>query len=137
MPYQPVIDLVTRALDLASPAALRKIAPVSLAELAALVPAVTERFPDLPHLSRDFPEARQARLSRAVGQILEAMRDGRPLILAVDDIQWADDASAQVLHYLARHVAERPTLVIYPHPHAHPPSVDRLRALVESLRRET
>ena len=79
MPYQPVIDLVTRALDRASPAALRNLAPVSLAELAALVPAVAERFPDLPQLSRDFPEARQARLSRAVGQLLEASRAGRPL----------------------------------------------------------
>jgi len=33
-PYQPVIDLVTRALDLAPAAALRNLAPVSLAELA-------------------------------------------------------------------------------------------------------
>lgn len=48
IPYQPVIDLVTRALDRASPTALRHLAPVSLAELAALVPAVAERFPDLP-----------------------------------------------------------------------------------------
>ena len=78
MPYQPVIDLVTRALDRVSAAALRNLAPVSLAELAALVPEVGERFPGLPQLSNDFPEARQARLSRAVGQLLEAARGGRP-----------------------------------------------------------
>jgi tetratricopeptide (TPR) repeat protein/transcriptional regulator with XRE-family HTH domain len=137
MPYQSVIDLVTRALDRASPAALRKIAPVSLAELAALVPAVAERFPDLPQLSRDFPEARQARLSRAVGQLLEATGDGRPLILMVDDIQWADDASAQVLHYLARHVAGRPALVIYAYRDEDLDSDERLARLVESLHRET
>ena len=74
IPYQPVIDLVTRALERTSPKALRKMAPVSLAELAALVPAVGERFPGLPQLSDDFPEARQARLSRAVGQLLESCR---------------------------------------------------------------
>ncbi len=136
IPYQPVVDLVTRALDRASPAALRNIAPVSLAELAALVPAVAERFPDLPQLSRDFPEARQARLSRAVGQVLEASREGRPLILMVDDIQWADEASAQVLHYLARHVAERPALVIYAYRDDELDSDARLARLVESLRRE-
>lgn len=137
MPYQPVIDLVTRALDRAAAAALRKIAPVSLAELAALVPAVAERFPDLPRLSRDFPEARQARLSRAVGQLLEATGDGGPLVLMVDDIQWADDASAQVLHYLARHVGERPALVIYAYRDEDLDSDERLARLVESLRRET
>jgi tetratricopeptide (TPR) repeat protein/transcriptional regulator with XRE-family HTH domain len=136
MPYQPVVDLVTRALDRAPPVALRKIAPVSLAELAALVPAVAERFPDLPRLSRDFPEARQARLSRAVGQLLEATGDGRPFVLMVDDIQWADEASAQVLHYLARHVAERPALVIYAYRDEDLGGDERLARLVESLRRD-
>jgi tetratricopeptide (TPR) repeat protein/DNA-binding XRE family transcriptional regulator len=137
MPYQPVIDLVTRALDRASPAALRDLAPVSLAELAALVPEIAERFPGLPHLSNDFPEARQARLARAVGQLLEASREGRPLILMVDDIQWADEASAQVLHYLARHVAERPALAIYAYREEELDSDERFARLVESLRRET
>ena len=137
MPYQPVIDLVTRALDRAPAAALRSLAPVSLAELAALVPEVGERFPGLPQLSNDFPEARQARLSRAVGQLLEAATGGRPSILMVDDIQWADDASAQVLHYLARHAAQRPVLVIYAYRGEDVDSDERLARLVESLRRDT
>ena len=110
-PYQPVIHLVMRALDRISDAALRTLAPVSLAELAALVPELGERCPDLPRLSNDFPEARQARLPRAVHQLLEAARGGRPSLLMVDDIQWADDASAQVFHYLARYSAGRPVLV--------------------------
>jgi tetratricopeptide (TPR) repeat protein len=136
IPYQPVIDLVTRALDLAPAAALRNLAPVSLAELAALVPEVGERFPGLPRLSNDFPEARQARLSRAVGQLLDAASGGRPSILMVDDIQWADDASAQVLHSLARHAVRRPVLVIYAYRGEDADSDERLARLVESLRRE-
>ncbi|MBI3575647.1 MAG: AAA family ATPase, partial [Gammaproteobacteria bacterium] len=137
MPYQPVIDLVTRALDRVSAVALRNLAPVSLAELAALVPEVGERFPGLPELSNDFPEARQARLSRAVDQLLEASRGGRPAVLMVDDIQWADDASAQVLHYLARHAAQRPVLVIYAYRDEAVDSDERFAQLVESLRRDT
>lgn len=137
MPYQPVIDLVTRALERVSTAALRSLAPVSLAELAALVPEIGERFPDLPQLSNDFPEARQARLSRAVDQLLEASRDGRPAVLMVDDFQWADDASAQVLHYLARHAAQRPVLVICAYRDDAVDSDERFAQLVESLRRDT
>jgi tetratricopeptide (TPR) repeat protein/transcriptional regulator with XRE-family HTH domain len=136
IPYQPVIDLVARALDRASAAALRELAPVSLAELAALVPEIAERFPDLPQLSNDFPEARQARLSRAVGHLLEVSRGGRPLVLMVDDIQWADDASAQVLHYLARHAAAHPVLVMYAYREEEVDSDERLARLVDSLRRE-
>jgi len=136
-PYQPVIELVTRALDRVSDASLRNLSPVSLAELSALVPEVGERFPDLPQLSNDFPEARQARLSRAVDQLLEASRGGRPAVIMVDDIQWADEASAQVLHYLARHAAQRPVLVIFAYRDEAVDSDERFAQLVEGLRRDT
>jgi tetratricopeptide (TPR) repeat protein/transcriptional regulator with XRE-family HTH domain len=136
-PYQPVIDLVTRALDRVPASALRDLSPVSLAELAALVPEISERFPDLPQLSNDFPEARQARLSRAVDQLLEVSRGGRPLVLMVDDMQWADDASAQVLHYLARHAAQRAVLMVFAYRDEAVDSDERFAQLVESLRRDT
>ena len=60
-PYQPVVDLVTQALELMPTAALHKLPPVSLAEIAALVPAVAQRV-TVPVLSADLPEARRARL---------------------------------------------------------------------------
>lgn len=135
-PYQPVINLVTRALERLPDAALRSLAPVSLAELAALVPEVGERVPNLPQLSNDFPEARQARLSRAVDQLLEVSRGGRPAVLVVDDIQWVDDASAQVLHYLARHAAQRPVLVIYAYRDEAIENDERFAQLIDSLRRD-
>jgi len=88
-------------------------------------------------LSNDFPEARQARLSRAVDQLLEASRGGRPAVLMVDDLQWADDASARVLHYLARHDAQRPVLVIYAYRDEAIDSDEHFAQLIESLRRDT
>ncbi|HXA36714.1 MAG TPA: AAA family ATPase [Steroidobacteraceae bacterium] len=137
IPYQPVIDLVARALGRASPFELGKLAPVSLAELSALAPEVAERYPQLPALSRDFPEARQARLSHAVGQLFEAVRHDRPLILVVDDIQWADEASLRVFHYLARHAADQPTLMIYAYRDDDLASDERLALFIESLHRES
>jgi tetratricopeptide (TPR) repeat protein/transcriptional regulator with XRE-family HTH domain len=137
MPYQPVIDLVSRALDRVPSAALQDMALVSLAELAALVPEVAERVPGLPQLSNDFPEVRQARLPHAVAQLLEACRGGRPFILMVDDIQWADEASAQVLHFLSRQAAACPMLVIYAYRGEEVDNDERFARLVESLRRET
>lgn len=136
IPYQPVVDLVTRALDRMSDADLHKLAPVSLAELAALVPEVGARCPDLPRLSSDYPQARQARLSRAVAQLLEALRADRPAVLMVDDLQWADDASAQVLHYLARHAAQGPVLVVYAYRDEAVDSDERFAQLIESLRHD-
>jgi predicted ATPase/DNA-binding XRE family transcriptional regulator len=137
IPYQPIINLVTRALDGITPDALRDLAPVALAELAALVPEIAERVPGLPKLSNDFPEARQARLPHAVGQLLAAWRVGRACILMVDDIQWADDASAQVLHYLARQAADGPMLAIYAYRDEEIDSDEQFALLIDSVRRET
>ena len=136
-PYQPVINLVARALDSVSDRALDKLPPVSLAELAALVPELGTRRPGLPQLAIDFPEARLARLPRAVDQLLEAARDGHPAVLVVDDLQWVDEASAQVLHFLARQAAGRPLLVIYAFRDELPDGDSGFARLVDGLDRDT
>ena len=135
MPYQPVIDLVGKALELASGETLKKLPPVSLAEIAALVPAAAERIA-VPSLSADFPEARQARLFAAIVQLFEALAAGRQLVVMTDDLQWADDASAQFLHYLARQAARRPLLLLCAYRDEALGTEARLAALVQSLRRE-
>ena len=128
----------SRALSIACrPPHCKTMPLVSLAELAALVPEVAERVPGLPQLSNDFPEVRQARLPHAVAQLLEASRGGRPSVLMVDDVQWADEASAQVLHFLSRQAAECPMLVIYAYRGEEVDNDERFARLVESLRRET
>lgn len=136
MPYQPVIDLVTQAAEPAPAAALQTLAPVSLAEIAALVPSVVERVA-VPGLSSDFPEARRARLFRAIAQLLEAVAGGRQLVVMVDDLQWADDASAQFLHFLARQASSRPLLLLYAYRDEELEADERLSVLAASLRRES
>ena len=136
MPYQPVIDLLTRTLARMPADALGSVAPVALAELAALVPEIGERHPNLPRLSNDFPQARQARLARSVGQLLEAAVGAGGGVLIVDDIQWADAASAQVLHQLARHAPGRPLLAIYAYRDEDADSDETLARLIESLCRD-
>lgn len=137
MPYQPVIDLVSRALELAKAADIAKLGVVSLAELKALATEIGERFPQLPALSDDFPEARQARLSRAVGQLLDAALGAGASLLVVDDLQWADAASVQVLHHLARQGAQRARLVVFACRDEDVDQDERLASLIDSLCRES
>jgi tetratricopeptide (TPR) repeat protein len=135
MPYQPVIDVVTQALELTPTVALHKLPPVSLAEIAALVPGVAQRVA-VPVLSADLPEARQARLFHAIAELFEVLAATRHLLVIVDDLQWADDASAQFLHYLARRTASLPMLALYAYRDEELDSRARLAELVTSLRRE-
>ena len=135
MPYQPVIELVTQAIELAPAGTLQSLPPVSLAEIAALVPSLAERVP-VPRLSADFPEARRARLFRAIAQLLDVLAGGRQLVVVVDDVQWADDASAQFLHFLARQAASQPLLLLCAYRDEALDSNEQLAVLVASLRRE-
>jgi tetratricopeptide (TPR) repeat protein/transcriptional regulator with XRE-family HTH domain len=135
MAYQPVIDLVTQALEHVSTEALGRLPPVAIAEIAGLVPAVAERV-SVQSLSADFPQARQARLFQAIVQLFEAAAGGRQLVVMADDIQWADDASAQFIHYLARQAASRPLLLACAYRDEELDNQERLAGLVGSLRRE-
>ena len=135
VPYQPVVDLVTQSLDLVPRPSLQKLAPVSLAEIAALVPALAQRVA-VPVLSADFPEARQARLFAAVAQLFEAFAGGQHLVVLVDDLQWADGASAQLLHHLARRAARRPLLMLCAYRDEEISGHDAAAELIASVRRE-
>src|SRR5690606_33100832 len=86
-PYQPIVDLLTQVLEITPTENLKKVPSVSLAEIAALVPALAQRVP-VPVLSADFPEARQARLLRAAAELFDACAAGGQLVLIIDDLQW-------------------------------------------------
>ncbi|MDO8249254.1 MAG: AAA family ATPase, partial [Rhodoferax sp.] len=134
--YQPVIDLATQACATASEARLRRITPILLAEIATLVPAMATRLGDLQPLSADFPAARQARLFHALVQLFDALAQDRQLIVMIDDIQWADDASLQFLHFFARQIASRPVLLACAYRDEELDNNERLASVLESLRRE-
>ena len=45
-------------------------------------------------------------------QLVQRMVERRPILLAIDDLQWIDDASGQFVDYLARRIADEPILLI-------------------------
>jgi tetratricopeptide (TPR) repeat protein len=47
-------------------------------------------------------EGERLRLFWAVGVAIERIAAGRPLLLLLDDLQWADDSTIQLLHFLVR-----------------------------------
>jgi len=107
LPYRPVIEALRPRIE-------RENAPddllsdLWLAELARLLPELCDRYPDLPAPVGDKSVARN-RLFEAVARLGQALAARAPLVLFIDDVQWADAASLDVLHYLARRFAESET----------------------------
>jgi DNA-binding SARP family transcriptional activator len=107
LPYQPVIEALRPRIE-------RENAPddllsdIWLTELARLLPELYDRYPDLPAPQEDKSVARN-RLFEAIARLGQTLAARTPLVLFIDDVQWADAASLDVLHYLARSWSESAT----------------------------
>jgi len=100
LPYQPVVELLRQRLGRLTDLS-EVLSDTWLAELSRLLPELNDRNPDLPApLKLDEAEAR-TRLFEAVARFGQALADQAPVVILLDDLQWADVASLDVLHYLA------------------------------------
>jgi DNA-binding SARP family transcriptional activator len=110
LPYQPLIDVLRHRLE-QEHAPDDHLSDVWLAELARLLPELRERYPDLPVSSTDEALGHN-RLFEATTRLVQLWAARRPLVLLLDDMQWADTATLDLLLYLARSLAEQPAPVL-------------------------
>jgi DNA-binding CsgD family transcriptional regulator len=81
------------------------------------------------------PALERTRLFEAVSRLVERVAAERPLVLLVDDLHWADAASLELLHYLARGLGTRRVLLLGTYRLDEARTHPGLRALVRSLQR--
>src|SRR5258708_15979416 len=76
-----------------------------LAELSRILPELRVRYPDLPAPTEDELTAK-GRLFEAAARLLDALARSGPLVLLLDDLQWIDGASLDLLRYLGHYWKE-------------------------------
>ena len=91
-------------LDLVAGIEAREV-PAELRALLAPSPVHDDSESQPEHTSRD-------RLFRAISQLLEHLQEGAPVALFLDDLQWFDEASISLLHYVIRESASGSRLLI-------------------------
>jgi len=101
LPYQPLVEAIRPRLE-AENAPEDLLEDLWLAELSRLLPELRVRYPDLPTLTVDELTAK-LRLFEAVARLLDALAQHSPLVLLLDDLQWMDGASLDLLRYLGHH----------------------------------
>lgn len=99
IPYATVGTLIHGLLDRPGVSATP---PESLAELARTVPEVRRKFPSIPAPVDSQGETARIRLTESFHDMLTAISEEHPVILVVDDLHLADEASLAVLHLIMR-----------------------------------
>src|SRR6266566_2045333 len=110
LPYQPLIDVLRHRLE-QEHAPDDLLSDVWLADLSRLLPELRDRYPDLPVPSTDEALGHN-RLFEATARLVQVWAGRHPLVLLLDDMQWADTATLDLLLYLARSLAEQPAPVL-------------------------
>ena len=89
----------------------RALAPVA-DEIAQVVPEVRRIVPEAEPPPAHVREGARFRLYEAVSGLLTRLATGRPLLLAIEDLHWADSPSLQLLVLLASKVGEHRILIV-------------------------
>jgi DNA-binding CsgD family transcriptional regulator len=100
------VDALDDHLEALPPRWLERLGGERLADLARVLPSLAGRA------GPRGLDSERYRAHRSVRALLEALASGRPgLLLALDDVHWADAASAELLRYLLRRPPRAPLLV--------------------------
>ena len=108
VPYAPLLDLVrVYAATNSAGAAAHVLAPAA-AELVRAFPELISVFADLPPLDVLDPEQERRRLFHAVTDTLIRIGKTQPVLLAIEDVHWADESSLELFLHLARRLSTQP-----------------------------
>jgi class 3 adenylate cyclase/tetratricopeptide (TPR) repeat protein len=112
VPYQPFVEALRWFVDHAPVGELEAGLGRHGGELVRLVPVLSERLPGLPAPLRSDPETEQYRLFDAVSDWLRCLCSGTPLLLVLDDLQWAAKPTLLLLRHVVRSATSVPLLVL-------------------------
>ena len=99
VPFGAIIDALNDHLGALDSAVVRALQPQVLQELAQVVPSLSG-FAD--HTSAPRSQADRYRFHYALRAVLERLAAQRPVLIALDDVHWADPASCEVIAHLLR-----------------------------------
>src|SRR5207245_10538489 len=102
VPYQSFVEALRHFVDHAPAGDLRERLGRYGGELTRLVPELADSVPDLLPALRSDPETERYRLFDAVAAWLGAASDEEPLLLVLDDLQWAAKPTLLLLRHVMR-----------------------------------
>jgi DNA-binding SARP family transcriptional activator/tetratricopeptide (TPR) repeat protein len=102
IPFGPWIELLGSYLERVPDAELAVLLGDDGPELSRLLPDLRRRLPELPAPQTGDPDSERYRLFGAVVALISRLAGRGPLLVAIDDLHWADRSSLLLGRQLAR-----------------------------------
>jgi predicted ATPase len=150
-PFIPFAEMLDQACRTVPSPALRDALGDAAPEVAKLLPELTRRFPDIP-APASLPVEHQrrflftsvleflVRLSRflfnSVREFLDRLSRVAPVVLVLDDLQWADESTLLLVQHMAHELRKMPALMLATHRDVEPESSQALTHALETLTRQ-
>ncbi|HEV3134076.1 MAG TPA: AAA family ATPase [Acidimicrobiia bacterium] len=110
-PYVPVVEVLEAVQRRLSPEAFRDIIGEHAGEMARLLPNLRRQYPDIPPPAELPGDEERRYLFVTAQEVLARVGAARPVVILVDDLQWADEPSLLLIEYLATKLRELPILI--------------------------
>jgi len=111
-PYILWNEAIKDYLQVCTPEQLYRVVGFYPGELSKLVPELKQKLGAIPQSLPINPEHGRDRLFEAVSQFMTNISKEAPLLVVLDDLQWTDQSSLLLLHYLARGVYRESLLLL-------------------------
>ncbi|HYK52420.1 MAG TPA: AAA family ATPase, partial [Candidatus Eremiobacteraceae bacterium] len=132
-PFQAIADALRGAAPLL---VALDIAPVWLGVAAQAVPELRARKPDLPTPPDVDPAHERLRLFEGFAVCFESLAKQRPLVVILEDLHWAGEATIAAVQFIVRRLAQLPVLIIATYREEDAPRVHPLRRMRRELQEE-
>src|SRR5918992_411864 len=111
VPYALFTDALVPVLRKLDPSTLSVLTPGAASELSHLIPLLASGEAPIRGASEPASEIK-TRLLWNFAQLLGRMAQKQPLLLVLENLQWADESSLEMLHFTARQIGSSRVLVL-------------------------
>lgn len=136
LPYAPFVETLRQHIAAHPADVLRREVGEGVSDVAKLVPEIRQQVPDAPHAGQADPDHERYRLLESVSSFLLNSSRDEPLLIALDNLQWADKPSLLLLQHLARRLKGNRVLVVATYRDTDLEPGDVLSRALGELRRE-
>jgi tetratricopeptide (TPR) repeat protein len=110
-PYMLWKEVIRDYMETCTPEQLYRAVGFYPSEVSVLVPELKQKLGVLPQAFSIGPGQERDRLLEAVLQLVTNISKEAPLLVVLDDLQWTDQSSLLLMHYMARGIYNRPLLL--------------------------